>query len=255
MTSPTNSITVSPSYGQSNVIVRWQFTNATMARNPKVFVLRSLREGAEWDQRNEDPIEHEDFYYDKLEIPTEGRVLYRLAVFYDDGKRELTDVVGNYDTLNFREYGIVRQMLNDTVTIMNRFRSGIKVFVCKPRRGGVYDPQKTTEGIVGGYATPMLTFMQPVQTSPRQNQDRPGKTVRITQKQVIFPGFPDIYPGDMVVNPVTDERYLVDSAEASKFRGIVPHRFACTITLLQRSDKRYNLQIDNPVNHFEDVHC
>ncbi len=237
------------------MIIRWQFTNAALARSPKVFVLRSLREGSEWDQRNENPIEHEDFYYDELEIPTEGRVLYRLAVFYADGDRELTDVVGNYDTLNFREYGIVRQMLNDTVTIMNRFRSGIKVFVCKPRRGGVYDPTKKGEGVIGGYATPFLTFMRPVQTSPRQNIDRPGKTVRTTQVQALFPGFPDIYPGDLVINPATDERYLVDAAEASKFRGIVPHRFAATITLLHRSDNRYNLQVEEPVNHFDHVHC
>lgn len=112
----------------------------------------------------------------------------------------------------------------------------------------------------GGYNKPILTLVRFTDIGPLTVIDaEDGLVTRDNNTvQARFLGYPHIYPGDLIVNPETDERYAVtETVKPYKFKGVYPVAFDAKLELIFFRDSRYKVPIpDNipkltPVDPYE----
>ena len=254
---PFVNLRIQPAFGQHTVVIAWDTPVECLGGS--YFIYRSaLGIKGTWELLNEfAPLQHGICHWvdDGQSIPPAGDTIhYRLLYVAPDGTEYDSDVVGLWDTLPREEYGMARMILNNEFFEMQHC-GGIPVWQCVPLAFGELadNMDKATAQPVavagqgnyglpfkGGFAPPLLTWVKfdTVQHKSADRDDGMGfdEDVNIQGR---FLAFPRLRRGHMIVNPHTDDRYVVAS-EVTPYllRGMVPVAYSAGLTRLCQEDYR-----------------
>lgn len=221
-----------------------------------------------WDALNPDaPIPSESGIYGDAALNlNKGTAdgFYRLLLTTDSGEDYFSPPVQILGDLTAREYGAVRALIHQEYTQM-RVTNGIPVWHCIPRSHGVLasstdpdtgksegeecdaDDDTNSYGLKyqGGFYTPILTWMRVLQHNEGlQDDPEDFSPEEIMQTSSRLMAFPRPSRGHMIVNPSTDERFLVgDEIKPYRFRGVISVAYNVTLHHLQQSDERYRFEM------------
>jgi hypothetical protein len=92
--------------------------------------------------------------------------------------------------------------------------------------------------------------MRLLQMSPRAKMDSPdgAGTSEPTNYKAHMLAFPALSKDDLLVDPATDKRYLVDLTDMSLFKGKIPITMQADLQLLRRTDIRYKLPLERKLS-------
>lgn len=254
-------LTLAPSYGRNTCVVRWNLL-AGFERG-RVFVYRSDDGQTGWKLLNPDaPVVARNYYEDAtfvvrdLLTTVHYRVLLELA-----GEAYDSPIVGIFDKLTRKEFGIVRRILELELKAMREGRQGIEVLVFSPLTQGptcrCVDPKTRQSSqaslcpfcygtrLEGGFHPPVTTWIRADSWNDNAKVDDPTGKHRSDQTAVRTRALaiPPLTTDDLVIHPPTDQRLVVVSTAVKSFRGTIPVVCLPTLNLLPRSDIRYQLPI------------
>lgn len=257
---PFTDIRVQPTYGKHRAMLTWTVDPSLAGGD--FFVYRSPDGAGNWELLNTTPVtvnEYEDLTLNPGNLL--DTVHYRILCQKNSVDYE-SPIIGIYNRLRRKEYAVCSKIMKMEFLQLSR-ADGIKMLVYKPLQRGEYSDQVDPDteqhtGVActatpdsensfdqlykGGYSRPHMTLVRLSDTGPLVIIDRQdGLTTRDKNMvQARFLGFPHITPGDMVVNPETDERYgVTDTVKAYKFKGVFPVAFDAKMELISRKDPRY----------------
>jgi len=252
-------VLVSPHYGSRSALLRWELTHPDYLSGNFV-VQRSTDGQTNWITLHSDVgITN---YIDEEYIPNNiHEVLHYRIILQHDGDKHISETVAPFQTLRPAEFGILRRMLQLEIMRM-RSGNGLEMFLFKPLRSGELgsniDPDteqslgnslsEETYGqrYVGGFADPVHVWVEMLKAEPQALSTSPDGTGVVSSAKSVFRtvSYPEFYRGDLLVNPITDERYLVNQLERFRFRGNVPFVDHVDVTRLDRSDIRYKVPLN-----------
>ena len=256
-------LAVRPAYAQHRAVVTWKVQD--QFQDGDFYVFKSPDGNHEWDIINEEPCHAGALSDPKVHDSAFYRVLLEhKGVSYD------SPIVGLYDKLTRAEYQAVRKMMNVEYNNMVRGRQGIRMLLFTPLKTGVLAPgtdpqtgQRFSTGLpdapeldsfgelfVGGYASPVLTYVKFSAMAQMTMSDDPEKMSTTIEREITgrMLSFPIPNRGDLLVHPETDNRYVLgESVTGYYFRGSVPMAFDMKLSFLYRTDPRYRV----PVPHLE----
>lgn len=266
MMPPWKLVAVQPSYGKGKAYVTWRLPRPFNSGD--VFVYRSWDGNEPWECLNADaPVISVDHFEDSLFFEQGYLTItyYRLLLVHD-GQNYPSPVIGLLDHLTRPQYGGVQTMMGLEFLRM-RAGNGIKVFMLPPLVTGVpaagVDPltwQKLkttcddtapgTDGfgrpLAGGYGTPLTTWVELMgpATMDKADNDSMGVSIEELTTKARFLAFPRPQRGYLIVDPQSDNRYVVDATiQAYNFRGITPIAYDLDLQLLERGDPRYKVEV------------
>jgi hypothetical protein len=267
-------VAIQPSYGKSKALVTWKLAPAQ--ESALVYVYRSIDGNAPWELLNEDnPVQFAGSYEDDL-FYQDSKLLvmhYRLLALVENkypanGEEKFlkfpSPTVGLFSKISRREYGAVHKMMASVFLDM-RSGNGAQVWIVPPLNSGELaagvDPdtyQKTTvtcpgdpgDGYgrlyAGGYAAPLITwvaFPGPTAVSSEEMEETGAADEKVI-KEVRLLAWPRPQKGYLIVNPRTDDRYVVGAKlQELAFRGLFPIVYTAELSLLDRNDDRYLLEM------------
>jgi hypothetical protein len=254
-------IVVAPSYGHNSHLIRW--TLATGFARGQVYVYRSENGQTGWEILNPDnPVIGRNSFED-TDSPVRDLLTvmhYRLLLEQDKQAYD-SPIVGTFDKLTRREFGIVRRILQLELKSLREGRQGIEVHVRTPLTKGrtcrCVDPvtKQSSQAslcphcygtrIEGGYAPAVTTWISIQEWNPTEKVDDPSGKHRVDNNaaKTRALAYPDLITDDLIIHPTTDLRMAVMSAGAEYFRGMVPVVSHPNLVLLPRSDIRYQLPL------------
>jgi hypothetical protein len=99
-------------------------------------------------------------------------------------------------------------------------------------------------GIEGGFDEPVITFVEMQGQQKTIKYDNQGRgSDDDTQVQIRVVAYPEMRRGDIIVNPRTDHRYIVNGFDTYEFKGIVPFVYHLKCELLTREDIKYKVEV------------
>lgn len=258
--SPFIDIVVQPSYGENRCLVRWVVLDDY--RLGEFTVFRSY-DGTSWTPLNADnPVIDGSGVFEDSDVLLDQRfekVRYRIYLHTQAKEDFDSPIVGPYEKLNRREYGIARRIMQLELRNMAQGRNGIPVIILKPRRRGkpceCVDPvtgqgTQTTvcrkcfgTGFEGGYTAPLRSWVTVVQRSPIDPQDAEGASVDTIGAMFRTLAYPPLQKDDVLVHPSQDDRYVVGKVESFEFKGVIPVVYHVTVEQLARRDIRYKIPV------------
>lgn len=188
---------------------------------------------------------------------------YQLFLERPDGTSFESPVVATYGRLTRAQFMSLRVVLSNRLREL-RHGSGTLMQLLSPRRKGVVDPKKydpqthqqlTVPCKTGeislqasapfGYQPPVQILVQKVSPGQRNASQGGEAPVQADEKFTFsLPVFPIPLEGDLLVEPATDRRYVIDgNITAYQFSGVAYTGFDVTATLLRRNDERYALTL------------
>jgi len=261
------SVHVLPSYGKSSAIVRWTPDQELAAMAPVYHVYRSPDGAGDWELVNEAPESGTELLDTKFHFSVVHRVPhYRVLTILPGGELIHGTAVGLYAALTRLEYGACHLFLVNHLR-MQRVE-GLPMYHFIPKTRGTVsknwsehdqqsqrceDVDEQSYGLkyVGGYRRPYRTLATLRTAAPRTTEEAPDgsgeRRSRITQATLL--AFPQPEPGHLLVNPASDDRYVVTSPVLPhKFRGIYPICFRTQLELLPRNHPAYLVPLpDDPI--------
>lgn len=263
-------VAVQPSYGHNDCAVRWKLLSGYEAA--KVYVYRSEDGITGWELLNgKKPVVGSPVFVDHHFVirNLETSRLYRLLLVYE-GEEHDSPVVGIFDKLTRREFGIVRRLMQLLMLSMDRGRQGIRVKLLRKLMDGKPCP-KCTDSLtgqaagtslcrtcygtkwVGGYAPPVDTWIRAERWSGTSKEDSPDGKGRTDKRSLgtLALCIPEPSTDDLIINPVTDERFGVGPVHLEYFRGVIPTWCSPELSLIPRSDVRYQLPLEQVVDEEE----
>ena len=258
-----------PSHGTRSAAITW--TMDPRAPSGNVYVARSdTGLPGTWVCLNEDaPVASGvgTFTDAALDLNSGSAEVYYCLLLEAAGHDDVYSESFSINTLLTRqEQGIVRGMLHRLFQIM-RTRNGYPVWWFVPKTEGELSPKVDpdtgeTLGIecpgtpldqsafgqkyLGGFHPPVLTWIMPRQTKRFTKRDAEGETHVVEEDSIAATvlAWPTPSRGHLVVEPVTDRRYLVgDEVTPNMLRGIYPVTFDITLEFLPQSDPRQRIQV------------
>lgn len=262
-------VSVQPSYGPRSALINWQVQSKY--RKGDFFIFRSPNGVAPWTclnaldaDGNEIPIRNTGVFEDLTvfvdsfsEAPH-----YRILLEMEDDTHH-SPVVGPYTRMSKREYAGAYQMLKMELLRMSR-GNGTMVWHCIPLTSGEvsdsYDPDTMQEVGVdcpdtvspsyglpfkGGFGPPIATYVEFGQMVKAKVDAPEGQgSEEIVKCPARMLAFPQPALGQMLVHPAVDERWLVgEKITPYLFKGTVAISYDVELTLLRRSDLRYNFPL------------
>ena len=189
---------------------------------------------------------------------------YRLLLRNDDGDFRSGAIAICGDATS-REYGMARAIIRREFVEM-RSTNGYPVWHCIPRDFGTpannvdpdihvavgldcaSDPEVASYGLPfqGGFFDPILTWMRPMAidrgTIKDAADDTTPEVTDTTSARLL--AFPRPQRQHMIVDPVTDRRYLIaDEIKPFLLRGTLPVAYEVTLEFLGQSDPRYKFPV------------
>ena len=186
---------------------------------------------------------------------------YKLLLTTSGGDDYFSEPIRIMGDLTPREYGIVRAIIHQEFTQM-RVTNGYPVWHCIPKDFGkppnVEDPDTGKfEGLEcaetdpavnsygqlfqGGFHTPILTWLRVAQHDEKILDDVDNfSPVETHNTKVRMMAFPRPARGHMIVNPSTDERYLIgDAIEVYRLRGVAAVAYGAVLSHINRRNPAY----------------
>jgi len=179
---------------------------------------------------------------------------YKVVLQYN-GKRFDSDVVSTFGKIKRSEFGVARVIMEHEWVSLKLF-TPVKFF--KLRTDGAPCPRCTEPdtdmkvglslcpvcygtGYDGAYYPAVDTFMHIGVISPKVQEDSregTGSADPVTI-QARTAAYPMMEKGDMIVNPMADRRYLVETINYGWLNGKIPVYAESQMTLLARNNIRY----------------
>lgn len=261
-------IRIYPDHGARSATLTWEMAVDSTPGDVYVAYSETGTDGT-WQIRNADapvPSEVGTFEDDSLVINKSTQdAFYRFLLTDDDGVDHFSEPMRIMGDLTPREYGILRAMIHHEFTSM-RVVNGFPVWHCIPKAHGkdalsmdpdtdsqsgkdcdVTDPEVNSYGLPfqGGFYPPVLTWMR-VMRHNEGLQDDPEEfspsEINMTSARLM--AFPRPARGHMIVNPSTDERWVVtDEIKPARLRGVAPVAFNVTLDHLNQRDERYKFPV------------
>ena len=190
---------------------------------------------------------------------------YRLLLITPDLAEYYSEPIQILGDLTPREYGVIRGIIHQEYTQM-RVTNGFPVWHCIPRAHGVladnidpdtgkYEgeecavaaPEDNGFGLKykGGFYAPVLTWMRVLTHNEGLQDDSEEFSPEEMHKTAVrLMAFPRPSRGHMIVNPATDERFLVgDEIKPYRFRGVYAVAYNVTLEFLKQTDERYKFPV------------
>ncbi len=254
-------IVLAPSYGRDTCLVRWNVLSGF--ERGRFYVYRSEDGHTGWELLNPDtPVVDRNYFEDRGFVVRDLLTTVHYRVLLELGNEEFdSPVVGIFDKLNRKEFGIVRRILEVELKSLREGRQGIEVLVFSPLVRGktcrCVDPvtrQSSQASLCpycygtrfeGGYQPPVTTWIRADKWNSNAKVDDPSGKHRVDQNSVKTRALaiPPLTTDDLVVHTATDSRLVVVDTTVEYFRGMVPVICEPTLTLLPRQDIRYQLPV------------
>jgi hypothetical protein len=253
-------VQVAPHWGEGQLTLSWEFTG-DLEPDHNVIVFSALQDGV-WinvtDQGELDPISGTFIHRTPLSVRRANTVLYKVII-QSGGQRYDSPSVSAGSELKPHEFAGIRTILMHECQDM-RMGNGLEVLLLKPltygepadsydkATGQLMNPSSDESGygerFRNGYFPPVRTMMQFVQ---QQDAEKRSQGVAISDSRIQARAFCFPRPAfrDLIINPKTDDRYLVNQVQTHRFNGIVPLMCDIQLDLLPRKDIRYKLDPDN----------
>jgi len=255
-----SNVEVTPAHGTRNCLISWVIPVANAGDDVYVYFSPDGVKGS-WTLLTKVPLTNTLTYMDtEFHVHNRTQVGYYRLLLDDGTKKHDSGKVPIYDILSRKEFGIVHKCMQNEWKDA-RGRNGVPMFHCVVKSKGEpaesVDPDTGVkracdvaspsygQDFVGGFWSPMLTWVR-IQTIDIGNGAKDSLDAGIHdpgQINVRLFGFPKPARGHMFVDPVTDNRWVVDdkSVKSYMIRGAVPIAHSATLALLQRNDVRYKL--------------
>lgn len=256
-TSPFVNVWCQPSHGKRRTLVEWILEPGY--EDHGVVVARSDNGTAPWTVLNPgSPVPAPGSYEDE-EFVVDGRVRvvhYQLGLMSPSG-----DMVAKSPSVNLLEalgksrYGAARYQIRQEVRQM-RAGDGSLMWHFQPLAGqypgGAKNETGQTVGVecprdgLDGFGPPVKTYVKigtPVRTSMQDDPEGMGMTEEVVFQARML-AFPKPWRGHVLVDPYSDDRYVVGPVvEAYRMWGVVAVAYAAQLSLLNRDDERYRLKV------------
>jgi hypothetical protein len=150
-----------------------------------------------------------------------------------------------------------RKILRDETVAFQRL-NGIELMVLKKKHWGYrctdcFDPVTKDiilehcsncygTGFVEGYATP-IKIRGRIAPQPTQTQISPHGMLETTHTRLTVLDYPELEPGDLVVDLRRNDRYVVKQVTPTTLKTVTVHQVA-TVSLLARDAVEYEIKVD-----------
>lgn len=257
-------ISIFPSYGKTAAVLMWNLHPDYSTYS--VFVYRSSNGTHDWVLLNDGaPVVGGSMYRDGTLPRTEFHRNYQYRLLLVKGDEHIPSApVGFHEKLKRSEYAAARTFLLREYLRM-RAGNGVRVFHYSPISNGTplpgfdaetdqhigFDcpPEEGQDGpggtnYVGGYGKPWQTWVELQNIGPMITQaSEDGTGMESSQKvKTRFLAYPRPSRNDLIINPITDERYIVmGEITPYFFKGVCPLAYEADITKLARDDPRFKI--------------
>jgi hypothetical protein len=257
-------VTVRPAYGAHTAVIAWKLLPEFESGD--IYIFRSITGNRDWQEVNTDPIRHVTEFSDtRVDSADQFQPLYYRLLLEKRDKSYDSPIVAPYGKLTPREYKHVRKIMNIEFQAMTRGRQGLRVWLYTPLLTGTPavgldsetgqqfslgggNPLTDSFGqkFQGGFTPPVLTYMKIIEQGPLAQEDMVGgestSDRRDTKARLL--AFPSVRRGDLVVQPDTDNRYVVGpEINIPSFQGIIPLAYEVTLKSLVHTDARYRVPV------------
>lgn len=267
-------IKIFPSHGTHTAVVTWNLPDALMSGTVDVaFSLTGAPDS--WELRTNVPVPAYDKEFTDAQFLIQAGVPigYYKLVWTDGAEVYPSEAIGLFNDMNKREYGITSAILRREFMIM-RATNGFPVFHFIMRTGGELaknaDPDMgevmgeecagETEPSFdklykGGFYPPLLTWIRPTGNTRGSQTDREdglGSQEQV-QMQALMLAFPQPMRWHMLVDPVTDRRFIISDVKVSALRANVPNVYEISIGFLQTSHPAYKIEVPRDVKDWRQI--
>ena len=270
-TNPFFGVEVHPHYGDNSAAIHW--TVDAQYDGGKFFVYRSYSGANQggWqllNPRDEDgielPIYGDQFIDDDLRASGVGgkrhKAWYRVLLEHNGAEYD-SPIVAAYEDLSPHEFGLVRRILQQEAARMTSRRNGVPILMMFPSvQAGPCTACKDVDtgqrfysstclecfgsGFKGGYNLPVQSYMELYGATPHKIQDTAARASDPLRRNVRMLAWPRPWPDmTLIVQPRTDERFLVGSVQHLKFKGIIPIAVQVELDALGRNHVAYKFPI------------
>ena len=258
---PFISVLIAPSYGRNEAVVSWRIQKGYDAGD--VYVYRSENGQKPWTCLNPStPVSGRSCFTDTNFVIKDSdiRIHYRLELVLA-GQSFDSPVVGVFEKLTRREFGIVRRIMQLTIKELREGRAGSECVILRPKTSGPRcrcvdpDTNQSSQGSLcpycygtlfeGGYLPPVKSWIQNMDWSALSRVTDPsgkGRTNDRTSEGYML-AVPEILTDDMIVLLETDTRLVVGPVKVHYFNAVIPITCAPNLTLLPRQDVRYKVPV------------
>jgi hypothetical protein len=254
---PFHDVYVLPSYGKKEALIKW---SVPFEYEQGTFIIQKSANGVtHWDTIGSGPGLRE-FIDTDFVVPNKHRETHYRVIIQHRGKRYDSSSVATFDKLAKQEYGLLNRMMIDEDIRMHRQGNGISVAILKQKVAGepckCVDPKTEQScgttlcedcyatGIKGGFDDAVFSYVEFQNQKSTLNYQQNGMGTddkEIAKIRIV--AYPELRRGDIVVNPRTDQRYIVNNIEPMKFKGIVPFVYHLDTSMLDRKDVRYKIPV------------
>jgi len=254
-------VVVTPSYGEDRAVIRWAVTPEARYADSDFYVFRSEDGQTNWKLLNTTPVRGNQFVDTDFVVHDLLTTLHYRVLMVFAGEETDSPVVGIFEKLSRREFGIVRRIMQLELLGMVQGRQGIEVQVRSPLTSGVtcrcvdsVTKQSSQASLCpycygtrfeGGFTPPVRTWIRAEDWNSNTRADEPsGKSrtdVQVVRGRALT--IPSLRTDDLVIHAATDTRLAVADVKQEMFRGIVPIISMPGFVLLPRQDIRYKLPI------------
>lgn len=274
---PFRDILVFPSYSKGRAVVSWSVDASW--RDAEFYVYRKSDGGQKWELLNREPVfgttyTDMDFKSGRLtDVPW-----YRVTAMLGNASAD-SEPVALYDRTGRKAFGAAFKILS--LKYRQARADGIPVLyypaVANGKMSDMLDPstgQRTASwcssdsdesgtadtGVqddygtyyAGGYCPPFLTFVRFIGAKNVKENILDEGNYQEEVQYVEFLPFPPVRTNDLIVDPATDRRWLVNkSIRPQAVKGIIPIGYFANMTLLQRTHAAYRVPL--PGNWLEMV--
>ena len=274
MPSPFTNIRIFPHHGSRTAIVTWDLPDSML--DGEVDVAFSLTAAADsWILKTDAPVAASDKQFtDTTFLIQAGVPIGYYALHWTRGDESfLSGPIGIFNDMSRREYGITKAVLLREFLVM-RATNGFPVFHFIARTDGAFadntDPD--TEEVMGeecagaanpsfdktfkgGFYPPTLTWIRPLSATRGNQTDRAddtGSTEDVGMRAVML-AFPQPMRWHMLVDPVTDRRYIITEVVTSALRANVPNAYQVKLDMLQTSHPAYRIDVPRDVSEWRQI--
>jgi hypothetical protein len=257
MNSPFVDVSVMPMYGALKARIMWKVQPGFDRGN--LFVSKSCDGINNWHQLGETTTKSGEFIDTKLIARGRWDEAYYKVEIQQNGQRYTSDVISTFGKITRSEFAIARVIMQHEWETLRQF-TPIKFF--KLRSDGERCTNCMDEdtgqkvgtslckvcygtGFEGGYYPALDSYMHIGQISSKiQDASREGVgasdpvTIRVRMMS-----YPMMENSDLIVSPLSDKRYLIDTLDYGFFNGKVPVHAEVQLQLLARNDIRYTLPL------------
>lgn len=248
---------VSPTYGRYTARILWRVAQGF--EKGYFFILKSPNGVTNFRQIG--VVENGNNFEDTELLPVGKFTETYYKIITKQGDQEyFSDPIGTFGKITREEFCVARYILGLESRVMKQFTQVMAFQVASGKPCPVCTDPDTNQkigislcthcygtGHEGGYRPGMWTFMRLIQESPRAKVDSPdgAGTAEPTNYKAHMLAFPSLSKDDLLVDPATDRRYLVDLTDVSMFKGKIPITMTAELQLLRRNDIRYKLPLEN----------